>query len=342
MDVDTLPSGTGDLPSSLIYHRHILPGRSLLRPHAHRSHNYSARSAAKRLQTSRRQQSCRDEGLDCWPEGLQCPRCSAVIPPARRRRFLQEHVIDTGRSPRSRNRWVKGDGEDEDDRELARSAVPLPSDRYRLVRTPSLEREDAFRDASTTKGNVHLQRHPVNEDAELAELYRMGLLYDDEQDHAEAVNFNLNSIKHQEPLYSIRPAKRSRKSKSQRRHSELDQPLYLDLSFTDLGNDHTIAQFLSPDDLSSQSEAVEDDEPALREPSSARAFAPLRVIYELDGSQPDIDVDTSQPPDLVVDLLSDYDYFSDSDLDDLPLQREVRDSAATPGSEPWVVLGGDS
>jgi hypothetical protein len=70
------------------------------------------------------------------------------------------------------------------------------------------------------------------------------------------------------------------------------------------------------------------------------------VIYELDGSQPSFDVDTSQPPDLISDeILSDYDCFSDSELDDgdnVPSQREVFDSAATPTSDAWVVLGDDS
>jgi hypothetical protein len=272
----------------------------------------------------------------------QCPRCSSDLPQASRRRAI-ENILATqpipfcDRTPRTRTRWPK----DDEGAELARSAVPLPSDRFRLTRTPSLEREDAFRDASTAKGNVRLQRNQsLNEDAEVAELYRMGLLYDDEQDRGDA--FNLNSIEHQEPVYTVRPAKRSRKNKT-RRYSDVDQkPLYLDLSFADLGIDQTSAQYF-PSGSSSDSEEPADDGSLQQSSSTARAFAPLRVIYELDGSQPDIDVDTSQPPDLVSDLLCDYDYFSDSDLDDLaPSQREVRDGAATPGSEVWVMLGDGS
>jgi hypothetical protein len=173
----------------------------------------------------------------------------------------------------------------------------------------------------------------MTEDDQVAELYRMGLLYDDEQVRGEG--FNLDSINHQEPIYSIRTAKPTRKSKRSQSFS-FNQPLHLDLSFTDLGGDETIAQLLSSS----------DDDTSLPDSSqspSQRTFAPLRVIYELDGSQPSFDVDTSQPPDLISDeILSDYDCFSDSELDDGPRQREVFDGAATPTSDAWVVLGDDS
>ena len=49
------------------------------------------------------------------------------------------------------------------------------------------------------------------------------------------------------------------------------------------------------------------------------------------------DVDTSQPPELVLDTISDYDCCSDMELDDAPSQREVHD-----GSELWVMLGDGS
>lgn len=67
--------------------------------------------------------------------------------------------------------------------------------------------------------------------------------------------------------------------------------------------------------------------------------APLRVVYELAGSQPTLDVDTSQPPDLVTDLLFDYDCFSDAELDDLSSQREVHEAGA---ADAWVVLSDDT
>jgi hypothetical protein len=216
-----------------------------------------------------------------------------------------------------------GSSDEVEGRDLANSRISLPVDRFRLVRRPTLEREEAFRDASTASGNVYLGRKmPMTEDDEVAELYRMGLLYDDEQIRGEG--FNLDSIKHEEPTYSIRPAKQSRKKRAQ--SFSFNQPLHLDLSFTDLGGSQALAQILSSSD---------DTAPSA---TPTRSFAPLRVIYELDGSNPSFDVDTSQPPDLI----SDYDCLSDSELDDLPSQREFLDSAATPGSETWVVLGDDS
>lgn len=353
MDVDTLPSGTGLLPSSFIHNRYLLAGPSASRPHARRSRNHLARSTAKRFSQTSGPGVCREIGFPCLPSDTQCPRCSADLPQAARRRAIEKRILEhqsvvvCDRSPRSRTRWPS---EDDEGTELARSAVPLPSDRFRLTRTPSLEREDAFRDASTAKGNVHLRRNNAlsvrDEDAEIAELYRMGLLYDDEQDRGSA--FDLNSIQHEEPVYTVRPAKRPRKSKA-RRFSDLDtnRPLYLDLSFTDLCFDRETSQFFPSGPSSDFDEPADDDsvpQSSSSSSSSTRAFAPLRVIYELDGSQPDMDVDTSQPPDLVSDLLSDYDCFSDSDLDDhdAPTQREVRDSAAAPGSEAWVMLGDGS
>ncbi|KAH7162118.1 hypothetical protein B0J13DRAFT_1517 [Dactylonectria estremocensis] len=341
MDIDLLPNSSGVLPASLSQHKHIpINPRSndLNRPE--RSRRYAARAAAKRYAHGSGRYLCKDLGFVC-PNRLGsetlCSRCGDPNPVTRRVRVENElranGILCTvrDRTPRTRSRWIDDKSEGCD---LARSAVPLPSDRFRLVRTPSLEREDAFRDAATTK---RLRRSPpvtLREDADVAELYRMGLLYDDEQDRGEG--FDLNSIEHQEPVYSVRPAKRSRKSKA-RGWDDLDQ-LHLNLSFTDLGGDKTIAQFLSPTDQ----DPPADDQSSSSSSHTSRIFAPLRVIYELDGSQPDVDVDTSQPPDLVSDILSDYDYFSDSDLDDLPSEREVRDSAAAPASDAWVVLGDDS
>ncbi|KAF7551178.1 hypothetical protein G7Z17_g5195 [Cylindrodendrum hubeiense] len=338
MDLDTLPTSSGPLLASSSGHRHFPLSE---KPYAPRSRNYIVRAAAKRYAHGSGRYLCKELGFVC-PNRIggepQCTRCGDSNPATRRVR-LENDLRANGtfaaacalrdRTPRTRTRWSNDKSEGEN---LARSAVPLPSDRFRLARTPSLEREDAFRDAATAKRS---RRNPtVKEDVDVAELYRMGLLYDDEQDRAET--FDLNSIQHQEPIYSIRPAKRSRKNKAARGWDDLDQ-LHLNLSFTDLGGDQTIAQFLSTD-----SEPSEDGSAQESSSRTSRIFAPLRVIYELDGSQPDIDVDTSQPPDLISDLLTDYDCFSDSDLDDLPSQREVQDSAAALASDAWIVLGDDS
>lgn len=352
MELDTLPNIPGGLPAEITQHKHMQLGRVNSKPKANRrTRNYVIRAAAKRYAQSNESipKLCHELGLTCVnrapcaaPHHYQ--REDSNPNPGARRTNLEKDLrnelyftdlfsnLNPPRSRGTRNtpRW----GSDEvEGRDLAKSAVPLPSDRNRLVRRPTLEREDAFRDANTAKGNVRLRRsQPLTEDAEVAELYRMGLLYDDEKDRGDG--FSLNSIEHEEPVYAIRPAKRARKNKV--RGYGLDRPLHLDLSFTDLGGDDAIAQYL----LSSTAEQSEDG--TVQKSEQSRSFAPLRVIYELNSSQPSFDVDTSQPPDLVSDILSDYDYFSDSDLDDLPSQREVRDSAATPASDAWIVLGDDS
>ncbi|KAF4974029.1 hypothetical protein FZEAL_9022 [Fusarium zealandicum] len=347
--MESLLNSIGDLPAAISHNKHFPIGvDNSTKTRGYSSRNHFIRANAKRQAHSKAANVCRDTGFTCTTAvsgTRRCQRCEPVTsnPGARRpalEKILRDELTLTnpdlrrGRVPRSRTQPAWGSDEVEG-RDLARSKVPLPSDRFRLARKPSLEREEAFRDASTAKGNVWpRQSMPMTDDAEVAELYRMGLLYDDEQDRGEA--FSLDSIEHEEPVYSVRPAKRSRKNK--RSHSfSFNEPLHLDLSFTDLGGDHAISQFLS-------SPFVPSDDGCIQQGNgrSSRTFAPLRVIYELDGSTPSFDVDTSQPPDLVSDLLSDYDYFSDSDLDDLPSQREVRDSAATPSSDVWVVLGDDS
>lgn len=239
-------------------------------------------------------------------------------------------------------------GEEDDGLELARSSVHLPSDGDRLQRRPSLEREEAFCDPTTYKGcgNVKVQRLPTvspNDDAQVAELYRMGLLYDESDKATADTSFNLNTISHDAPVYSIRAAKKARKLHNKTR--ALREPLNLDLSFADLGNDNELARYLvSP---SPTSDGAGEDIQHDSHERSRKVSAPLRVIYELDNkSSPSFDVDTSQPPDLILDSLSDYDYFTDSDMDeDMPSQREVYDgdaAATATASGAWVLLGDDS
>lgn len=332
--MDSLPDSTGTLPSAVIHQKRI-PGRTSTNRPGRRSYKHIVRSTAKQLAQSDNPTLCRDLNHPCcWGSP------SYILAGAGRRAHLEndlhiqavhnalELAYKKPHHPRTRSRW---DSDENEGRDLARSGVPLPSDHFRIVRRPSLEREEAFCDADTAKDTVRLRRN-VNDDAEVAELYRLGLLYDDERDRGSG--FDLNSIPHEEPVYPIRAAKRTRRSKRKESNQE---KLYLNLSFADLGGDDAIARFLLFP-LATES----SDDGTLHSENSERSFAPLRVIYELDGSSPSIDVDTSQPPDLVSDILSDYDCFSDSDLDDLPSQREVRDSAATPASDAWVVLGDDS
>lgn len=219
--------------------------------------------------------------------------------------------------------------------ELARSKIELPSDR-KLQRCPSLERQDAFCDART-RGRVQVTKKmfaaPLgDDDAQVAELYRMGLLYDElDSQSPTGSDINLNDIQHEEPAYSIRPARRSRKS----RNNHYNDDLPLNLSFADLGTDNDLAPYLSSQGDNGTSTSSQSFEQQSRR--SSQQTAPLRVIYELATSRPSFDIDTSQPPDLMNDSLSEYDCFTDSELDDSPSQREIQDPAG-----PWVLLGDDS
>ncbi|KAF4342350.1 hypothetical protein FBEOM_3757 [Fusarium beomiforme] len=352
--MDVLLNSSGDLPAAISQNKHFpINPPSTAKARAQITRNHFVRATAKRQSQHKGANLCRDTGFPCTTSSFgeaHCQRCGQqdnnTTGGARRPQLerILHYEISTGNLQRANPRWTHvhrnriarkqdhsslgGSSDEVEGRDLAHSKISLPSDRYRLVRRPTLEREEAFRDASTARGNVYLGRKmPMTEDDEVAELYRMGLLYDDERERGEG--FSLDSIKHEEPIYSIRPAKQSRKKRSQ--SFSFNQPLHLDLSFTDLGGDATLAQILN-------SHTSPSDDANLPSSTPSRTFAPLRVIYELDGSNPSFDVDTSQPPDLI----SDYDCLSDSELDDLPSQREILDSAATPGSETWVVLGDDS
>ncbi|KAG5982045.1 hypothetical protein E4U55_002393 [Claviceps digitariae] len=275
-------------------------------------------------------------------------------------RDLRNHYNHARKAPCSEQTPRKIDFQDQEGRELAYSDIPLPSDRHRLARRPTLEREDAFRDASTSRGRVHVRRRPepgnsgTDDDWQVAHLYRMGLLYDDAEKDQGSDSFNLNSIRHDEPLYSIRPARRERKCS--KALSGFDRHLHLDLSFSDLGDDEALAQYL----MGLTRPEMDDDDDAhmnkntntntstdaiqqlSRDAAKSQSQPPMRVIYELTASPLPTDLDTSQPPDLVTDILSDYDCFSDGELDDTPSQREVQADADSTPSDVWVMLGDGS
>ncbi|KAM4057219.1 hypothetical protein HRG_004053 [Hirsutella rhossiliensis] len=348
MDASAADSHGGGVPSSVIQNRHI-PRRGAV-PSRRRSFNHVIRASAKRLAQSQDVQACERLGLPCATADADAathPRGGALRPHLETE--LRRHWGASRPPPRMRcrNRPNLPCGQDEEDegRDLAHSEIPLPSDRFRLVRRPALEREDAFRDAATSaRGKVRLRRSvPDADDAQVAELYSMGLLYDDADDadgQRGGRTLSLNSICHEQPVYSIRHDRRTRRP-SKSKGPGRDPPLQLEFSFSDLGDDTAIAQYLAVP----SAHALEADDQVMEQapcPSRQHSYPPLRVIYELAGSRPTFDVDTSQPPDLVTDLISDYDCFTDSELDDTPSQREVHESDDHAASDPWVMLGDDS
>jgi hypothetical protein len=257
---------------------------------------------------------------------------------------------------RNRQRWSSERDEGQD---LARSTVPLPSDNFRRpTRCPSLERQEAFRDPATSKRNLQASISSLygDVDVDTAELYRLGLLYDDE--HSRGSGFNLNTIVHEEPTFALRPSKRARKINDSRGCDLEQHSLQLDLSFAQLGQDDRIAQYLiSP----SPSEASDDETIQHRSEDRSSKRPPLKVIYELIEAE-EINSQSSKgdhnaPPDLVSDSEDSYsdrhdtlpNYDNDSvcglyDENDWALVLDENDSGediAMSGSaaDNWVVLG---
>lgn len=232
--------------------------------------------------------------------------------------------------------------------------TPLPTDRAPSIqRCPSLEREDAFCDARTSKPrNARAPRlvRPGDDDAQVAQLYSMGLLYDEaDAKMPPTENLHLDDLHHNEPIYPIRkirhPRRRGGAAKSgaaKARDGDYDGPLPLNLSFADLGNDDDLARYIRGGWPSSPGADADKASGAHRRTASGQSEPPLRVIYELATARPSYDVDTSQAPDLMDDGLSDYDYFDDVEVGHGAgglSQTEVGDAHT---SDSWVLLGDDS
>ncbi|KAI1384769.1 uncharacterized protein F4822DRAFT_373006 [Hypoxylon trugodes] len=231
----------------------------------------------------------------------------------------------------------------EDNRQLAADpTVVLPSDRG--ICTPQLKRQEAFREPKYYSDIVEND----------ADLYKMGLLYDDE--HVRGSYFDLDAIVHSEPVYSIRPAKRAKK---QRQDSSY---LQLEFSFASLGSDSDLQHYLAPEVIEIAPSAEDLDVPTLRDtrhratitaPARSYRDAALSVIHELpESSAYPFDTAAPEAPDLI----------SDSEIDDEEVKEEAQDwavldktdifdntdvnvdaiDAASTTDEPWIVLGDGS
>ncbi|KAK3331602.1 hypothetical protein B0T19DRAFT_83434 [Cercophora scortea] len=157
---------------------------------------------------------------------------------------------------------------------LARSTIRLPNhsdydQAQRRSRTPSLDRQDAFCDAATAKKRSFRHYHDSDSDAE---LYRLGLLYDDPHERGEAFSFNV--LEHETPVYQlhVRPSKRGRGGLRRHKRSpeqeetasedvdmsrESSLELQLRLSCTPLGEDGEIARLMA---RASEPEPEQEDE----------------------------------------------------------------------------------
>lgn len=222
---------------------------------------------------------------------------------------------------RTKGSWVT---DADEGRALARSGTPLPSDWHRQGqgdgcdpqrearasaraaggrRPPSLERQDAFRDAATCKRCRRAPPPPsarplvtaaaaaseaeAGDDArEIDELYRMGLLYDDEHERGEG--FSLARLDRREPVYTVRvkPARRARRSPAGDDWARDHVSIAVDLAFSTFAEDEALAAWLIPTSSAVQGQGqggyASAESRATRPREAAEAAPWLKIIYELD------------------------------------------------------------
>ena len=239
----------------------------------------------------------------------------------------------------------------------SRSRGSVSSDRRR---PPSLERQDAFRDARTVKrrrgcsavstpsyslsrDGEYVIRMEVEDDREdeareIDELYRMGLLYDDEYERGEG--FSMERIVREEPVYAVRtrPAKRGRQDERAASNVSLE----VDLAFSAFGEDEVFAGWSGSGSRDGEWD-VYAAAPPLRHDTPR-----LTVIYEL------VDNAAALAADGFLDSVSEVSYSVGEDderawaiLDGCNGANEDAASAsvvevvADEDADPWVVLGHD-
>ena len=168
-----------------------------------------------------------------------------------------------------RDRYTPADLDD--DVTLAKSKVHMPCDdnsqnTAKAAATP----------APTSSSNVQTESVAAAADkAEVAALYEAGLLYNDASPRDNRLT--LDNIAHDEPTFVMRSAKpRVRKQGGPRGTTALsDLDLALDLSFSDLGDEESVVQYLM---------ALTASEADAADASSTLSSPTLRAIQEMDDA----------------------------------------------------------
>ncbi|KAK3357915.1 hypothetical protein B0T25DRAFT_174228 [Lasiosphaeria hispida] len=205
--------------------------------------------------------------------------------------------FDRAREFRARQPWA---GDVIEGCVLAREpGVRLPGERRR---PPSLERQNAFRDARTVK-RMGLKRGFSEDGADEAELYRLGLLYDDEHERGSA--FSLNAIVHDDPVWNVKfkEERRGKKKQRQRGFGEVmsegevvNLALDLALSFAAFGDDEALAAFLIGADEAEGAESVFThlSSQGSSQRSSQRSASQVTVSYDLEESTGEDEMESAE------------------------------------------------
>jgi hypothetical protein len=203
----------------------------------------------------------------------------------------------------------------------------------------------------TSEGGGDQLRREEDDKAQVAELYRMGLLYDDEYERGEG--FSLDRIVREEPAYSlrVRPANsRLRRGRRDRRAADyhyVSLSSAVDLAFSALGEDEALAGWLlspSASSFSCGTAALEQPRPRTE---AAHDTPRLTVIYEL----ADDAVSAVSADDFLDSVsVSEVSYCGGEDDDEQAwAMLKACNGAAAPATvevdeddiDPWVVLGHD-
>lgn len=169
-----------------------------------------------------------------------------------------------------RDRYTPADLDD--DVTLAKSKVRMPCDDNSQNTTKAAASATPAR-----ASNVQTEtRDSVADKEQVAGLYETGLLYKDANPRNR--NLTLDSIAHEEPTYVIRSAKpRTRKHSPRggRTGALSDLDLGLNLSFSDLGDEESVVQYLM---------ALTASEADAADASSTLSSPTLRAIQEMDDA----------------------------------------------------------
>ncbi|KAI1328489.1 hypothetical protein F5Y16DRAFT_156249 [Xylariaceae sp. FL0255] len=226
------------------------------------------------------------------------------------------------------------DDDRDDGRRLAADhTVVLPG-------APRLERQEAFRaPRSWSAADTDI----VVDDAD---LYRMGLLYDDEEEGVQAPDFCLNSIIPSEPSYLIRRGKhRGRAARKQAatflHREDLDLGLSVNLLSAYLSDDTDLARFLAVPMIDDNEEHAQlyHEVPCGYTVREAMSNEPaLTVIYELENSTHSSESTTTAAPYatlLIPSLLAPPDL---EDCDKSTLSEEEEDLLSELDHDDWALV----